>query len=110
MFIQSRDPIRRGLLIDFDYAGDLDDVRQELTKQKVMNYLAKTRLMEGYDLQAIPEVFTESNKPVEKGKYKVNENIDTENAKRARDGKILKQNIIRYKRLLARRGQRTVRS
>ena len=110
MFIQSRNPIRRGLLIDFDYAGDLDNIRRDLNKKKVMNHLAKTRLTEGYDSQAVLEVPAESSKPIDKGKGKPTQSADAEIVKKARDGKILKQNIIKYERLLACRGQRTVRS
>ena len=42
MFIQSRDHLRRGLLIDFDYAGDLDKERRDATRQKAMNYTANS--------------------------------------------------------------------
>ena len=64
--------------------------------------------MDGYNPQTIPEESAGSAKVATLAKSKMVESIQNDISKKARDDRILKQNIIKYERLLACHGQRTV--
>lgn len=94
MFVKSGGPIRKGLLIDFDYSDDMNVERKKETRAAADKSLTKRILLENTSkVVNIPALATH-NKGVNKGK--------------AADAKIQKRNIDKLEKLLMLRGQRTV--